>query len=79
MAKKEKKDEVAVEVKETPVAIPETPVVEKPGTIGGLENALNKSEAKAAACLKFITDLVNDPFALTPMAKVRAQEFLARI
>lgn len=32
----------------------------------------------AAVAVKFITDLVNDGFALSPAAKVRAQEFLAK-
>lgn len=50
-----------------------------PGVIGGLEDALNKSEAKADACIKFIVEMVNTPCLLPPSAKVRAQEFLARI
>lgn len=82
------------EVTETP-PVPENPVTEQtpPDAIPQGAGVEPVSEGPAPTCiqsapelpamlamsLKFIADLVNDPFALTPMAKVRAQEFLARI
>lgn len=51
----------------------------EPTIIGCLELALNESNAKLAEALKFIADLSNDNFALSPSARERAQEFLARM
>lgn len=67
----------ADELPTVPEIVPEAPVPVEPATkippmgVGPIE--------ARDTCIKFIRDLVNDPFALTPMAKVRAQEFLARI